>query len=27
VLSEVLKVCREAEARSPQRMQFSVARP
>ena len=27
VLAEVLAVCREAEARSPQRMQFSVARP
>ena len=27
VLSEVLAICREAEARSPQRMQFSVARP
>ncbi len=27
VLSEVLSICREAEARTPQRMQFSVARP
>jgi len=27
VLSEVLAICREAEARMPQRMQFSVARP
>src|SRR5947199_13569 len=27
VLSEVLAICREAEARTPQRMQFSVARP
>jgi geranyl-CoA carboxylase beta subunit len=27
VLSEVLAICREAEARNPQRMQFSVARP
>src|SRR6201999_549095 len=27
VLSEVLAICREAEARQPQRMQFSVARP
>ena len=27
VLAEVLAVCREAERRSPQRMQFSVARP
>jgi geranyl-CoA carboxylase beta subunit len=27
VLAEVLSICREAEARSPQRMQFSVARP
>ena len=27
ILSEVLAICREAEARSPQRMQFSVARP
>lgn len=27
VLSTVLAVCREAEAREPQRMQFSVARP
>ncbi|WP_315780612.1 MULTISPECIES: acyl-CoA carboxylase subunit beta [unclassified Bradyrhizobium] len=27
VLSEVLAICREAEAREPQRMQFSVARP
>ncbi|MBB5048912.1 geranyl-CoA carboxylase beta subunit [Rhodopseudomonas rhenobacensis] len=27
VLAEVLAICREAEARSPQRMQFSVARP
>ncbi|MBR1164856.1 acyl-CoA carboxylase subunit beta [Bradyrhizobium elkanii] len=27
VLSEVLSICREAEARRPQRMQFSVARP
>jgi geranyl-CoA carboxylase beta subunit len=27
VLSEVLAICREAEQRSPQRMQFSVARP
>ena len=26
VLSEVLAICREAETRSPQRMQFSVAR-
>jgi geranyl-CoA carboxylase beta subunit len=27
MLSEVLSICREAEAREPQRMQFSVARP
>ena len=27
VLAEVLAICREAEARSPQAMQFSVARP
>jgi geranyl-CoA carboxylase beta subunit len=27
ILAEVLTICREAEARSPQRMQFSVARP
>jgi geranyl-CoA carboxylase beta subunit len=27
VLAEVLAICREAEARSPRRMQFSVARP
>jgi geranyl-CoA carboxylase beta subunit len=27
VLAEVLAICREAEARNPQRMQFSVARP
>ncbi len=27
VLAEVLAVCREAERRTPQRMQFSVARP
>jgi geranyl-CoA carboxylase beta subunit len=27
VLAEVLAICREAEARHPQRMQFSVARP
>ncbi|MCK1347461.1 acyl-CoA carboxylase subunit beta [Bradyrhizobium sp. 193] len=27
VLSEVLAICREGDARSPQRMQFSVARP
>ena len=27
VLAEVLAICRESEARSPQRMQFSVARP
>jgi geranyl-CoA carboxylase beta subunit len=27
VLSEVLAICREAEARNPQAMQFSVARP
>src|SRR6266404_4529944 len=27
VLAEVLAICREAEARTPQRMQFSVARP
>ena len=27
ILSEVLAICREAEVRSPQRMQFSVARP
>jgi geranyl-CoA carboxylase beta subunit len=27
VLSEVLAICREAEARNPQPMQFSVARP
>src|SRR5437667_10003436 len=27
ILSEVLAICREAEARTPQRMQFSVARP
>src|ERR1700730_2687924 len=27
VLADVLAICREAEARNPQRMQFSVARP
>ena len=27
VLAEVLAICREAAARTPQRMQFSVARP
>ena len=27
LLSYVLSICREAEARSPQAMQFSVARP
>ena len=27
VLAEVLAICREADARQPQRMQFSVARP
>jgi geranyl-CoA carboxylase beta subunit len=27
VLAEVLSICREAEARHPHRMQFSVARP
>ena len=27
VLAEMLAICREAEARQPQRMQFSVARP
>ena len=27
ILSEVLAICREAEARNPQAMQFSVARP
>ena len=27
ILAEVLAICREAEGRSPQRMQFSVARP
>ena len=27
ILAEVLAICREAEARIPQRMQFSVARP
>jgi len=27
VLAEVLAICRESEARAPQRMQFSVARP
>jgi geranyl-CoA carboxylase beta subunit len=27
ILTEVLSVCREAETRNPQRMQFSVARP
>jgi len=27
ILSQVLAICREAEARQPQRMQFSVARP
>jgi geranyl-CoA carboxylase beta subunit len=27
VLAEVLAICREAEARQPRRMQFSVARP
>src|SRR5690242_5205991 len=27
ILSEVLAICREGDARSPQRMQFSVARP
>jgi geranyl-CoA carboxylase beta subunit len=27
ILSEVLAICREAAARTPQRMQFSVARP
>jgi geranyl-CoA carboxylase beta subunit len=27
VLAEVLAICREADARTPQPMQFSVARP
>jgi len=27
VLSKVLSICREAELREPQKMQFSVARP
>ena len=27
VLAQVLAVCREAQAREPQKMQFSVARP
>jgi geranyl-CoA carboxylase beta subunit len=27
LLAEILAICREAEARTPQRMQFSVARP
>ena len=27
VLTEVLAICRESEARAPQRVQFSVARP
>jgi geranyl-CoA carboxylase beta subunit len=27
VLSEVLAICRESEAREPQRMQFAVSRP
>jgi geranyl-CoA carboxylase beta subunit len=27
VLSNVLSICREAELRQPQKMQFSVARP
>jgi geranyl-CoA carboxylase beta subunit len=27
LLAEVLAICRESEARTPQRMQFSVARP
>jgi geranyl-CoA carboxylase beta subunit len=27
VLSYVLSICREAEARTPHKMQFSVARP
>jgi geranyl-CoA carboxylase beta subunit len=27
ILSEVLAICREGDARTPQRMQFSVARP
>jgi geranyl-CoA carboxylase beta subunit len=27
ILAGVLAICREAERRSPQRMQFSVARP
>ena len=27
VLAEVLAICREAEARTPNSMQFSVARP
>ena len=27
ILAEVLSICREAETRNPQRMQFSVARP
>src|SRR3977135_4413438 len=27
ILAELLAICREAEARAPQRMQFSVARP
>jgi geranyl-CoA carboxylase beta subunit len=27
ILAEVLAICREAEARTPQAMQFSVARP
>ncbi|NEW87589.1 acyl-CoA carboxylase subunit beta, partial [Rhodopseudomonas sp. WA056] len=27
VLAEVLAICRESEAREPQRMQFAVSRP
>jgi geranyl-CoA carboxylase beta subunit len=27
VLAKVLSICRDAEAREPQKMQFSVARP
>jgi len=27
ILAELLAICREAEARTPQRMQFSVTRP
>ncbi len=27
ILAEVLAICREADARKPQAMQFSVARP